>query len=100
MLAMSRLVDPPPSVIVIYRLGGMPPACFPEHLLLHLLLILLWPPSFDQDPYLVARWGEQEVRTSAKRDSGKACSWVKEEVALLVRTKKQLQEPIEIEASE
>ncbi|CAM9513435.1 unnamed protein product, partial [Ectocarpus sp. 12 AP-2014] len=53
-----------------------------------------------QDPYLVARWGEQEVRTSAKRDSGKACSWVKEEVALLVRTKKQLQEPIEIEASE
>ncbi|CBJ49003.1 hypothetical protein Esi_0115_0046 [Ectocarpus siliculosus] len=50
-----------------------------------------------QDPYLVARWGEQEVRTSAKRDSGKACSWVKEEVALLVRTKKQLQEPIEIE---
>ncbi|CAM9491524.1 unnamed protein product, partial [Ectocarpus fasciculatus] len=53
-----------------------------------------------QDPYLVARWGEQEVRTSAKRDSGKACSWVKEEVALLVRTKKQLQEPIEIEASD
>lgn len=48
----------------------------------------------------MARWGEQEVRTSAKRDSGKACSWVKEEVALLVRTKKQLQEPIEIEASE
>ncbi|CAM9147585.1 unnamed protein product, partial [Pylaiella littoralis] len=50
-----------------------------------------------QDPYLVVKWGEQEVRTSAKRDSGKDCSWPKEEFALIVRMKKQLQEPLEIE---
>lgn len=52
---------------------------------------------FEQDPYLVVKWGEQEVRTSAKRDSGKDCSWPKEEFALIVRMKKQLQEPLEIE---
>ncbi|CAN0001945.1 unnamed protein product, partial [Hapterophycus canaliculatus] len=50
-----------------------------------------------QDPYLVVKWGEQEVRTSAKRDSGKDCSWPKEELALIVRTKKHLQEPIQVE---
>ncbi|CAM9761994.1 unnamed protein product, partial [Scytosiphon promiscuus] len=50
-----------------------------------------------QDPYLVVKWGDQEVRTSAKRDSGKDCSWPKEELALIVRTKKQLQEPIQVE---
>lgn len=59
------------------------------------------PRSFEQDPYLVVKWGGgQEVRTSTKRDSGKECSWPKEELALIVRTKKQLQEPVEIEVSE
>lgn len=50
-----------------------------------------------KDPYLVVKWGDQEVRTSARRDSGKDCSWPKEELALIVRTKKQLQEPVQVE---
>lgn len=48
----------------------------------------------------MVKWGEQEVRTSAKRDSGKDCSWPKEELALIFRTKKQLQEPLAIEVGE
>ncbi len=47
----------------------------------------------------MVKWGGQEVRTSVKRDSGKECSWPKEELALIVRTKKQLQEPVEVEVS-
>lgn len=48
----------------------------------------------------MVKWGGQEARTSSKRDSGKDCSWPKEELAFIVRTKKQLQEPVEIEVSE
>lgn len=58
-----------------------------------------YPVRFKQDPYIVVKWGGQEVRTSVKRDSGKECSWPKEELALIVRTKKQLQEPVEVEVS-
>lgn len=47
----------------------------------------------------MVKWGGQEVRTSAKRDFGKDCEWPKEELALIVRTRKQLQEPVEVEVS-
>lgn len=48
----------------------------------------------------MVKWAGQEARTTAKRDSGNDCSWAKEELAFIVRTKKQLQEPVEIEVSE
>lgn len=50
-----------------------------------------------KDPYLVLKWAEQEARTTVKRNSGKECSWAKEELVLLVRAKKQLQQAVEVE---
>ena len=32
-----------------------------------------------------------------RRDAGEKCSWPKEELALIVRNKAQLQEPVEVE---
>lgn len=75
-------------------------ACTYVHICSRLSLLRCWSlprRSVHKDPYLVVKWGDQEVRTSAKRDSGKDCSWPKEELALIVRTKKQLQEPVQVE---
>ena len=71
----------------------------PAHTWVYVFAFPSSPLPFEQDPYMVVKWGGQEVRTSAKRDSGKECSWPKEELVLIVRSKKQLQEPVEVEVS-
>lgn len=53
----------------------------------------------EKDPYVIFKWAEQEARTTVRRDAGKKCSWPKEELALIVRNKAQLQEPVEVEVS-
>lgn len=50
-----------------------------------------------KDPYLIVNWAEQTTRTTVKRYSGRECSWPKEELALLVRAKDQLEEPLGVE---
>lgn len=81
-------------------LGARAPRNSLGYLLPFILFATLYLHTCEQDPYLVVNWGGQEARTSAKRDSGKDCSWPREELALIVRTKKQLQEPVEVEVSE